>query len=227
MTLFLKRLSITVILFIAVALGLSTIGFTLLKFDRFIQLSPLDRVEAALPEIEGLLKVDHARQAMIERIVILIEKYNESMPTGMKHEIASEIYEMEIMYDNLNVNLICATIAHESAATWDPRVVSPKGAMGLMQIMPRTGQFLADYEDLAWTTPEEILFNPIYNVRMGCRYLSSLIDFYGVEGALAAYNGGETRAARWLASNKADGILWKETQHYVPAVMKLYKEFKD
>ncbi len=227
MTLFLKRLSITVILFIAVALGLSTIGFTLLKFNRFKQLSPLDRVEAALPEIEGSLKVDHVRQAMIERIVSLIEKYNESMPAGMKHDIASEIYEMEIMYDNLNVDLICATIAHESAASWDPQVVSPKGAMGLMQIMPRTGQFLADYENLTWTTPEEILFNPIYNVRMGCRYLSSLIDFYGVEGALAAYNGGETRAAMWLASNKADGILWEETQHYVPAVMKLYKEFKD
>ena len=227
MILYLRRFSVLTVLLIAASLGFSAIGFTPQEFNRLRQFSSLDEVEMDLFQIEGSLRVDREREAAIERIIIVIDKYNQTMLSGMKRAIACEIHEMVIKYDNLNVDLICATIAHESARTWDPKVVSPVGAMGLMQIMPKTGQSLADYENLVWTTPEEILFNPIYNVRMGCRYLSMLIDFYGVEGALAAYNGGETRAAMWLASNKADGILWEETQHYVPAVMKLYKEFKN
>ena len=62
---------------------------------------------------------------------------------------------------------------------------------------------------------------------MGTRYLSTLITYYDLEGGLAAYNGGEKQAARWLANNKADGILWAETQDYIPAVKKLYKQFKE
>jgi len=101
------------------------------------------------------------------------------------------------------------------------------GAMGLMQIMPTTGMFLCDYEGIQWTTPEDILFNPIYNVRLGCRYLSSLIHAYEVDGGLAAYNGGEKRAAMWLRSNRQNDILWEETRGYVPAVLKLYKKFRE
>ncbi|HDK35749.1 MAG TPA: lytic transglycosylase domain-containing protein, partial [Bacteroidetes bacterium] len=61
---------------------------------------------------------------------------------------------------------------------------------------------------------------PISNIRLGCRHLSALIQTYGVEGGIAAYNGGERKAAEWLASNKAKGILYKETENYVPAVLR-------
>lgn len=224
---FLKRLTVLVVVAVAVALGISAIGFTLQPIERLHFFSFNDRFESSIKEIEGSIKVDYKRQNTTNRIVNIINKYNSSMPIDKKYEIANEIYKMEVMYENLNVDLICATITHESARSWNPKVVSPVGAMGLMQIMPKTGQFLAEYENLEWTTAEDLLFHPIYNVRMGCRYLSMLIDFYGVEGALAAYNGGEKRAAMWLANNKADGILWKETQHYVPAVMKLYRKFQN
>ena len=53
-----------------------------------------------------------------------------------------------------------------------------------------------------------------------------MIEMYDLEGGLAAYNGGGKRAALWLANNKADGILWAETQDYIPYVLKLYAEFR-
>ena len=118
-------------------------------------------------------------------------------------------------------------ITHESANTWKPDIVSPAGAMGLMQIMPVTGIFLANYEDITWTNPQDVLFNAVNNIRMGCRLLSVLIDQYGLDGALAAYNGGEKQASMWLTNGKDDNYLWKETREYIPAVLSLYDNYQN
>ncbi len=153
--------------------------------------------------------------------------YNSSLPSNTKYEIADEIYILSQKYTNLDVDLICATVTHESALTWDPMVTSKAGAMGIMQIMPVIGIYLTSEEGLSWTSAEEILYDPIYNLRLGCRFLSTLIEIYGVEGGLAAYNGGEKRAALWLANNKAQGILFEETENYIPSIMKLYLEYQN
>ena len=70
--------------------------------------------------------------------------------------------------------------------------------------------------------------NAITNIRLGCRYLSSLIHAYEIDGGLAAYNGGERRAALWIKNNRQDeSILWEETRGYIPAVLRLYKQFRE
>ena len=183
-------------------------------------------LEMMLQDLRSSMNIDSVRQYNIQRIMAIIDQYNATMPSGQKYEIANEIYNMSIKYENLDVDLICATITHESAGTWSPEIVSQAGAMGLMQIMPTTGMFVAVYEDVTWTSAEDVLFNPIYNIRIGSRYLSSLVSLYDVDGGLAAYNGGERRAAIWLVSGKADGVLYKETAKYVPAIMKLYTEYQ-
>ncbi|MCG8607876.1 lytic transglycosylase domain-containing protein [bacterium] len=172
-------------------------------------------------------KVDQFHRSNINKALEVINRYNPEMPEDQKYRIASEISIASIKYDNLDVDLICATITHESAFTWDPKVVSPAGALGLMQVMPATGRFLAGIEGLSWTNPREVLFDPIQNIRLGCRYLSSLIELYDVDGGLAAYNGGGSRVRKWLARNRAKGILYKETQKYVPAVLSLYDQFRE
>ena len=78
------------------------------------------------------------------------------MPVHQKYEIADEIIKMTTKYDNLSVDLICATITHESAGTWNPEIKSPAGAKGLMQIMPATGMFVAAYEDISWSSSDII-----------------------------------------------------------------------
>ncbi len=173
------------------------------------------------------VKVDSSRLLALNKITGIISRYNRGLDALGKHLIASEIYKMSVKYDNLDIDLICATITHESARTWRATVVSHAGALGLMQIMPYTGSFLSKQEAIPWTTPEEVLFNPIFNIRMGCRYLSMLINLYHVDGGLAAYNGGEKRAARWLASGRNDEVLFEETRGYVPAVLELYDTYKN
>lgn len=183
-------------------------------------------LERALMELKAAMNIDSVRQFNLQKIMKIIDRYNPSMPSSTKYEIADEIYRLSLKYTNLNVDLICATVSHESAKTWDPMITSKAGAMGLMQIMPVTGIYLAAEEGITWTSAEEILYDPIYNLRLGARYLSTLIEMYGLEGGLAAYNGGERRAALWLANDKADNILFQETRDYVPAILKLYQDFQ-
>ncbi len=144
----------------------------------------------------------------------------------MKYKIASEINDASMKYDNLDVDLICATITHETGFTWDPKIVSPAGAVGLMQVMPPTGKFLARVEGIPWTNASDVLLDPVLNIRLGSRYLSSLVEMYEIDGGLAAYNGGGKRAKMWLAQNRKKGVLYKETQNYVPAVLALYEKFR-
>ena len=72
-----------------------------------------------------------------------------------------------------------------------------------------------------------MLFDPVRNIRMGCRYLSMLIEVYHIDGGLAAYNGGSDRAERWLASGRNDEVLFEETRGYIPAILKLYDTYKN
>ncbi len=183
-------------------------------------------LERSLQDIRAAMNIDSVRQYNIQKIMKIISQYNKDMPSGLRYEIADEIYSMSVKYTNLDVDLICATITHESGATWDPEVVSEAGAMGLMQMMPTMGMWIAHYEGITWTSAEDVLFNPIYNIRIGSRCLSALIAAYGLEGGLAAYSAGERRAATWLANHKSDELLWAETNNYIPHIMKFYNEYK-
>lgn len=183
-------------------------------------------IEQTLHNLKGAMKIDSLRQRSINKILSIINKYNQKLPSKEKYDIVNEIYNMSMKYKNLNVDLICATITHESGLTWRPDIKSWAGAMGLMQIMPATGMFLSELERIKWTNAEDILYNPIHNIRLGCRYLSMLIETYQLDGGLAAYNGGETRAALWLARGRDNNVLYKETQRYIPAVLKFYEMFQ-
>jgi soluble lytic murein transglycosylase len=202
-----------------------SVSFFAVKAD--LSEEQIDKIEQAMVQSRNIMMVDTDRLSAQGKIANIISRFNPDMPDGLKHAIGLEIYRMSVKYPNLDVDLICATITHESARTWDSEVVSRAGALGLMQVMPSTGRWLARHENINWTTDEEVLFNPIYNIRLGTRYLSELIDAYELEGGLAAYNGGGKRVELWLANNKADGILWAETRAYVPFVLKLYDEFKE
>jgi len=217
-------LKILMILF----LSITVIGFTYKYFDTTDETKQKMRdLERSLQDLRAAMSVDSVRQFNIQKIMTIIESYNKEMSSVEKYDIANEIYNLSLKYTNLDVDLICATITHESAMTWDPKIVSQAGAIGLMQIMPTTGMYLAKYEDITWTNEQEVLTNPLYNIRMGTRYLSTLISYYGIDGGLAAYNGGEKYASLWIKRDKADGILLAETQNYIPAVMKLWDRYRE
>ena len=113
--------------------------------------------------------------------------------------------------------LLQALIATESG--FDPVAVSPKGAVGLMQLMPDTARRYGVAGD-SKNPVEKKLTDPRTNIKAGTRYLSYLLDLFPgqLELALAAYNAGEGAVQR--AGNKIPN--YKETQNYVKTVMQLY-----
>jgi len=122
---------------------------------------------------------------------------------------------------NIDYELLKALIATESG--FDASAVSPKGAVGLMQVMPATaGRFGVVADKRA--TVEQKLADPATNIRTGVRYLSYLIQLFPgqLELALAAYNAGEGAVQR--AGNRIPN--YKETQNYVSTVMQLYALLK-
>jgi hypothetical protein len=54
-----------------------------------------------------------------------------------------------------------------------------------------------------------------------------LVTDYGLEAGLAGYNGGDRQAKRWLRGGRADSLLHRETADYVPAILKLYREYRN
>jgi hypothetical protein len=121
----------------------------------------------------------------------------------------------------IDYELLQALIATESG--FDAQAVSPKGAMGLMQLMPATAQRYGVAADKR-TTIEKKLFDPRINIAAGSRYLRDLIAMFPgqIELALAAYNAGEGAVQR--AGNKIPN--YKETQNYVQTVLQLYAYLK-
>lgn len=111
-------------------------------------------------------------------------------------------------------NLIKSIIKVES--NFNPNCESSAGAKGLMQLMPE------NCRDLGITNP----FNIEQNIDGGTRHIKEYLDRYdgNVEMALMAYNGGPTRMMRRGVRSLEDIYLMpKETQNYVPKVMKYYK----
>ncbi len=123
--------------------------------------------------------------------------------------------------NNIDFELLQALIATESG--FDSDAVSPKGAVGLMQLMPATAQRYGVASDKK-VPLEKKLTDPKTNIRAGSRYLGDLINMFPgkLELALAAYNAGEGAVQR--AGNRIPN--YKETQNYVKTVMQLYTMLK-
>jgi soluble lytic murein transglycosylase-like protein len=137
------------------------------------------------------------------------------------HRSAKAALQLAARTHDIDYELLQALVATESG--FDAQAVSPKGARGLMQLMPATAERYGVRGD-ARATQEHKLFDPRVNVAAGSRYLRDLIArFQGrIELALAAYNAGEGAVQR--AGNRIPD--YRETQNYVKTVLQLYAYLK-
>jgi soluble lytic murein transglycosylase-like protein len=116
----------------------------------------------------------------------------------------SEIIDRVAAEQNVPVKLVRAVIQVESA--YNVRARSPKGAMGLMQLMPATARQYAVADP----------FDPESNIEAGIKHLKSLLQRLPVALALAAYNAGEGAVQRF------NGIPpYPETRNYVSRILAL------
>ncbi len=135
---------------------------------------------------------------------------------AIRHHLKDAAKTYKVDYE-----LLQALIAAESG--FDVGAVSPKGAIGLMQLMPDTARRYGVDGDKKMAI-EKKLVDPKINVKTGTRYLRDLINMFPdrLDLALASYNAGEGAVQR--AGNKIPN--YKETQNYVKTVMQLYNGLK-
>ena len=133
--------------------------------------------------------------------------------------------------------LVAAVIKNESE--FRPGAVSPVGAVGMMQIMPETGEWIAGQMGLADYSVDS-LYNPGINIRMGCWYLSELkFEFRdNLLLMMMAYNAGRGNTHGWMNANGWDyafgeirKIPYPESRNYVASVLhdrdEYYRLYKD
>ncbi|MFQ5888966.1 MAG: transglycosylase SLT domain-containing protein [Gemmatimonadota bacterium] len=126
--------------------------------------------------------------------------------------------------ERLDPALVSGLVHRESI--FDSRAVSTAGAVGLMQLIPRTARALAGQVGLSEFSLDQLVV-PEVNMTLGSRYLRDLLDRFGsLAAALASYNAGPHRLVRWrqFPEFKADEELFieripfSETRRYLKAV---------
>jgi soluble lytic murein transglycosylase len=111
-------------------------------------------------------------------------------------------------------------------STFQADAVSHANAIGLMQVLPKTGKLLAKQLKVRYVKTK--LFDPEYNLELGMLYIAGLLRATGApEYALAAFNAGEDRIAAWRAERNyeevaelVESIPFTETRDYVQIVLR-------
>jgi soluble lytic murein transglycosylase len=156
-------------------------------------------LRAKLAEQEDhLARLEHEAQLYAEAEVLGISLAVQAsqLPERQQRRLATAIVR-EARAHGLDPLLVVAVIRTESS--FNNYAVSQVGAMGLMQVMPDTGTYLADKAGFKLQRSTN-LFDSEVNVELGTAYLANLIERFGSpERALVAYNAGPTLARKILA----------------------------
>lgn len=137
-----------------------------------------------------------------EPYIPLIEKYSEEV--GLDEELLAAIIKVE--------------------SGFNPKAKSNMDAVGLMQLLPDTAQWMADKLDMEYS--EEDLLDPEKNIKLGTYYFKYLFDMYKSEDlAILAYNGGLGNVNKWLENgtitnspSSYDNVPIYETKTYLTRI---------
>lgn len=179
------------------------------------------------------------KKKFIIGIAIIVVIFILLVPLNIPQKVLKMIYPteysnyVELYSEKYNVDkyLIYAVIKAES--NFDNDAVSSKEAKGLMQLMKTTAKEISKRLEMT-LTDEEIenkLLDPEFNINLGTKYISLLIEKYNsIELALVAYNAGSGNVDNWLEQGilEKDGsnieeVPYKETNNYVRRILRDYK----
>jgi len=191
---------ILVFLTLPLLYSFSSHSFYLPGFTSFSTASPeLDkRVFLRLdPKLKDEAQTEEQR--IKSKIRQVISKYRGGLEINSLKQVPHRIYQESKKYDYDPLFLTALIVTESSFNNW---AKSNKGALGLMQIRPRTGHALASEMGTAWAG-QSTLFDPTANIALGAFYLHKLKKrFKDMNIALEAYNHGPSRIARYLRKGK-------------------------
>lgn len=185
---------------------------------------------AAEKNIKKASWIRKATYVIITISIISIASYS-FLKNVFPKKYSSYVDYFSLEYD-LDKYLVYSIIKVESG--FKEIAISNKGAVGLMQIMPETGEWIAQKMGIDYYT-EDMLVDTEVNIKMGCFYLNDLSEeFHGdTDLILAAYNGGRGNVKSWLSDPQYsdDGrsltnIPFKETRNYLIKVKTIYNIYK-
>jgi soluble lytic murein transglycosylase len=130
----------------------------------------------------------------------------------------------------INIALLHAVIRQESG--FDSKAMSPAGAHGLMQLLPKTAEEIAKKIKSRFTR-QLLLSHPDLNIKLGSTYLNALLDSFNgnIVLALASYNAGKTRVLKWIQEygdprhphidilDWIESIPYEETRSYIYRIL--------
>jgi soluble lytic murein transglycosylase len=147
-------------------------------------------------------------------------------------------YREQVVYaaaqNQVDPHLVMAIIYNESHFV--ESAASKAGALGLMQIMPETGQWIAAQLGYREGFSEEMLLRPDVNLQMGIWYMAYLNRAFegNLSQVVAAYNAGEGTVRQWLSQGVWSGdmadikqIPYLETRQYVGRVINNYELYRN
>ncbi len=161
------------------------------------------------------------------------EPENIAFPMGVVKRIEGVDREDDGKWARTDPLLVASIMREES--TFNPKAISHSGALGLMQIMPQTGDFIA--MKLRTRPPARAeLLAPDTNIRYGAWYLGYLADRFdnNLVLTIAGYNAGPSAAAKWSRDKKLgrldrdefiESIPYTETRRYTKRVLRSYTEY--
>jgi soluble lytic murein transglycosylase len=186
------------------------------------------RLQLNVPAREALARAAYAMGDIGTAVELGGTRFAEQAPEAYANEVARVARKYR-----LDPDLLFAVMRVESV--FQRRIISHAGAIGLMQIMPRTGRLIADKLGLQDTSAVDLL-DPRFNLELSGWYLSSLIE--RMDGrlplAIASYNGGPHNVRRWIDQYGQhvpldaflERIPFTETKRYVRRVLGYYGKYK-
>jgi soluble lytic murein transglycosylase len=160
----------------------------------------------------------HSRSAVTAHQSGLTDDYELRYPRAFEKPLKNAAKRHDI-----SLSWLSGLMRSESLFMHDIR--SPAGALGLMQVMPRTGRQTAKELNLKWRG-NRTLINPSTNIRIGSYYLAKQLNRFGHPAlATAAYNAGPHRVKQWMPDQAMPLDVWvasipfTETRNYVQRVL--------
>jgi soluble lytic murein transglycosylase len=182
---------------------------------------------------------DYYRSLRLIRLYFwdVLQKDTDAVPTGF-WELAFPLRLVDLIRDHAprgaaDPYVVAAVMREESA--FDPKAVSKTGALGLMQLMPFTGQWVARQLGEPVVDADQ-LFDPKLNIRLGSWYLGHLARQFdsNLILSIASYNAGPEAVARWVQARPPqpdaldefiESIPFSETRSFTKRVLRSYTEY--